>query len=204
MNATRRHASDTGFGRSTSDAAVRGALLIGVAVIIGLLLLWRAHDDNDSSTARITSTNQPTATTTAPATGASTPPANGSTPPPESTVPVATTHAPNQVSVLVANGSGTKGGASTVTNKLIPKSYATLPAADADKSDYKASKVYYRAGYAEDAKQVARDLGVAEPVEAIIEAMPEPPPVRGSNAAARAAQAHVLVLLGSDQVIKQS
>jgi hypothetical protein len=64
--------------------------------------------------------------------------------------------------------------------------------------------VFYRAGYADDAKQIARDLGVAEPVEAIIEAMPEPPPVRGANALSRAAQAHVLVLLGSDQVIKQS
>src|SRR5690606_24004350 len=50
MNATRRHAGEAG-GRTSSDAAVRGALLIGVAIVIGLLLLWRAHDDDSSSVA---------------------------------------------------------------------------------------------------------------------------------------------------------
>ena len=47
MTATRR---GEGFGRSASDAALRGALLVAVAVIIGALLIWRGHnDDNDTN-----------------------------------------------------------------------------------------------------------------------------------------------------------
>ena len=38
MTATRR---GEGFGRSASDAALRGALVVAVAVIIGALLIWR-------------------------------------------------------------------------------------------------------------------------------------------------------------------
>jgi len=47
MTATRR---GEGFGRSASDAALRGALLVAVAVIIGALLIWRGHHDDNGST----------------------------------------------------------------------------------------------------------------------------------------------------------
>jgi hypothetical protein len=203
MSATRRHAGEAGASRGASDAAVRGALLIGVAVVIGLLLLWRAHDDDTASGSDVVT--QPT---TAPSGdgGTTVPPGTETTLDPNTATTVAaapTTHVPNQVAVLVANGSGTKGGAGAVTNKLIPFGYATKPAADADQL-YETSKVYYRDGFAEDAKAIARALGVPEPVESIIEAMPEPPPVRGTNGTANAAASQVLVLLGTDGVIKQS
>ena len=206
MNATRRHTGEGGVGRATSDAAVRGALLIGVAVVIGLLLLWRAHDDPDTVADTIT-----TPTSTAAGDGATDPSApvgDGGTTLPAGTpttaaAPTATTHVPNQVPVLVANGSGTTRGASNVTNKLIPSGYDTKPAADADQT-YETSKIFYREGFAEDAKQIARTLGVAEPVESIIEAMPATPPVMGEKGTANAQAAQVLVLLGTDQVIKQT
>jgi hypothetical protein len=202
MSATRRHAGEAGTGRGMSDAAVRGGLLIAVAVVIGLLLLWRAHDDDTSTGSEVVSTP----TTVAGDGGTTLPPGTETTLDPNTTTTVAvtaTTHVPNQVPVLVANGSGTKGGAGAVTNKLIPFGYATKPAADADQL-YETSKVFYREGYAEDAKAIARTLGVPEPVESIIEAMPETPPVRGTNGTANAAQSQVLVLLGTDGVIKQS
>jgi hypothetical protein len=180
MNATRRGPE----GRGTSDAAVRGALLIGVAVVIGLLLLWQGHDD-DGATAT-------TGTDSTEAPGGD-----------DSVAPPASTNAPMNVQVLVANGTGTAGGAGAVTAKLQPKGYATLPPADASTSDVVASRVYYREGFAEDAKQIARDLAVPEPVDTIIEPMPEPPPVKGTQGTASAQLANVLVLLGSDLVIKQ-
>jgi hypothetical protein len=204
MNATRRHAGETGAGRGGPDAAVRGGLLIAVAVIVGLLLLWRAHDDDTSASG----TDTGTVGTTIPdgATETTLPGTETSLDPNATTVPpvTATTHPPAAVPVLVANGSGTRGGAGAVTNKLVPFGYSTLPAADADKSDYANSRVYYREGFAEDARAIARTLGVAEPVDAIIEPMPATPPVRGTNGTANAAQAQVLVLLGTDNVIKQS
>jgi hypothetical protein len=201
MNATRRHAGEAGTGRGASDAAVRGALLIAVAVVIGLLLLWRAHDEGDTASEVVTDpTTAPDGSTDN--TG-SVPEGGSTTVPVETTLPPATTHVPNQVPVLVANGSGTKGGAGAVTNKLIPLGYDTKPAADADQL-YESSRVFYREGFAEDAKAIARALGVPEPVESIIEAMPATPPVAGTNGQANAQAAQVLVLLGTDGVIKQS
>jgi hypothetical protein len=197
MNATRRPE-----GRSGSDAAVRGALLIGVAVVIGLLLLWQGHDDDDA-----VATTGPGSDTTEPADDGSTdetvPEGGDDTATTAPTVPTASTNAPMNVQVLVANGTGTAGGAGAVTAKLQPKGYATLPPADASTSDVVASRVYYREGFAEDAKQIARDLAVPEPVDTIIEPMPEPPPVKGTQGTASAQLANVLVLLGSDLVIKQ-
>jgi hypothetical protein len=196
MNATRRGPE----GRGTSDAAVRGALLIGVAVVIGLLLLWQGHDDDDATATTGSDTTE------APGgdggTGTTLPEGEGSTPT-DSVVTPPSTNAPMNVQVLVANGTGTAGGAGAVTAKLQPKGYATLPPADASTSDVVASRVYYREGYAEDAKQIARDLAVPEPVDTIIEPMPEPPPVKGTQGTASAQLANVLVLLGSDLVIKQ-
>jgi hypothetical protein len=202
MNATRRHAGEAPAGRGTPDAAVRGGLLIAVAVVIGLLLLWRAHDD-DSGAAQSETVTTPT-TTPGAASDTTVPPGETTAAPGATTVPpTATTHVPNTVPVLVANGSGTKGGAGAVTQKLIPYGYATKPAADADQL-YEKSKIYYREGYAEDARAIATNLGVPAPVDTIIEAMPATPPVRGTNGTTNAQQAQVIVLLGTDQVIKQT
>jgi hypothetical protein len=210
MNASRRHSNgDGGFGRSAGDAAFRGAMLIGVAVIIGLLLLWRAHDDSSASVSTDGDTpaaTNSTTTTTKAGTGTGSTGAtggSGSTGAPGTTA-VPTVHPTNQVKVLVANGTGTQNGASLVTAKLTPKGYATLSAANATSNQTAASRIYYRPGYAEDAKQIARDLGVADPVEPLLEAMPETPPVSGAPAAQRAKDAHVLVVIGLDQKIKQA
>lgn len=197
MNATRREGSP---GRGTSDAAVRGALLIGVAVIIGLLLLWRGHDDD--STTVTSEGGTPVATTVA--TGGTSPDGAPATTPGETTVPPPVTHVPKDVKVLVANGTGTSGGAGTVTQKLVPKAWFMLPAANAGTSDVERSVIYYREGYEADAAQIARDLGVPEAsIEGMLEPMPATPPV-SQQAMANAQGAHVLVLLGSDGAIKQT
>lgn len=204
MNATRRNA-DPATGRAGSDAAVRGALLIAVAVIIGLLLLWRGHDDDSTATV---STDGDTPVVTSPdGTPATNPDGTPGTegagtdttaPPPPST------HAPSEVVVLVANGTGTSGGAGAVTQKLVPLAYNWRPAADASSSDIAQSVVYFREGFQEDARQVAIHLGVPEDAAAsILQPMPAEPPVRGTKGMESAQAAHVLVLLGTDQVIPQ-
>ncbi|HEX7094879.1 MAG TPA: LytR C-terminal domain-containing protein [Acidimicrobiales bacterium] len=201
MSATRRHAGE-GAAHGASDAAVRGALLIAVAVIIGLLLLWRAHDDDGSTTVSASDGSETVDNTTP---DASTPSAPESSTPTGSSAAPPATHAPAEVKVLVANGTGTPNGAGNVTQKLMPKGYATLPAADASTSDVQKSMVFYRGGYAEDAKQIARDLGVPEDViPTILDVMPAEPPVRGNRGTQSAQVANVLVLLGADQVIKQN
>jgi hypothetical protein len=200
MSATRRAGGESATGRPGSDAAVRGALLIGVAVVIGLLLLWRGHDDDGGGT--ISAEGTPVATSAAP--GDTTPEGTPATNPGDTTVPPATTHAPAEVKVLVANGTGTQGGAAFVTNKLVPKAYATMPAANAGTDDVAKSLVFYREGFGEDAKQVARDVGVPEDaIAGLLEPMPETPPVN-EQAMQNAQGAHVLVLLGSDGVIPQA
>ena len=64
---------DPSAGRATGDAAMRGALLVGVAVVIGALLLWRGHDDGGTALAQQTTGTTPAVTTTvgAPAVNAS-------------------------------------------------------------------------------------------------------------------------------------
>ena len=198
MNATRRATAEPSSGRN--DAALRGALLIGVAVVIGLLLLWRGHDDDGSTITAGEGT--PVATTVA--TGDTSPDGTPATNPGETTAPPPSTHAPAEVMVLVANGTGTQGGARIVTEKLIPKAYATLPAANAGTNDVTRSVIFFREGFDADAAQIARDLGVPEAsIADILEPMPAAPPVN-EQAMANAQNAHVLVLLGSDEVIKQA
>jgi hypothetical protein len=202
MNGSRRHSAGDGkLGRSSSDAAFRGTLLVAVAVLIGALLLWRGHDDSAATAIDttdgngVTTTTAPRITTTAAGQPGTTAPAATAAPP--------VTRAPAQVKVLVANGTGTPQGAGTVTNKLVAKGYGTLPASNASSANVVKSVIFYREGFAEDAKQVARDLAVAEPIEAVIEAMPASPPV-AANAVERAKTADVLVILGTDGKIKQT
>ena len=215
MTANNRQNTDGSLGRSTGDAAVRGALLVGVAVIIGALLLWRGHDDKGStarSTAGATGGTAVTTTTKAAVSGPTGPSASSSvsgktgfsgiTGPSAATgtTPVSGLHKPAEVKVLVANGTGSANGAGNVTAKLQPKGYAMQAAADASTATIAVSRVYYRDGYAEDAKQIARDMAVADPVEGLLERMPESPPVK-ANAADRAKAANVLVVIGLDKKI---
>ena len=109
-----------------------------------------------------------------------------------------------EIKVIVANGSGTNTGASQVTARLQPKGYAMLPPADAATSDIAASKVYYRDGYAEDAKQIARDANVPEPVEAVLERMPDNLALKTAASTATAKTANIVVIIGLDKKIPQT
>ena len=148
-----------GLGPSNAAAAPRALLLIAVAVILGLILLWKgldttpgitvspeATDDGsaesvgmvDEGQADLLVADEPVATTIPAQTTTTT-----------TTVAPVPTRPPNQVRVLVANGSGVARGASTVTGVLSPAGYTTLPPANATPTD--TSGIYYRPSYSSDA-----------------------------------------------------
>lgn len=119
---SQRRSSRGGGGPGFS--AARGAALIAVAVILGVVLLNAIDDGNSgpvgdggtSSTTSSTNSNPTTTTTVAPGTASTAP----------TTKPAAIT--PAQVTVIVLNASGRTGVASTLTDTLKAKGYKTLPA----------------------------------------------------------------------------
>jgi hypothetical protein len=183
----------------------RGAILVGAAVLLGVVLLAFGLDDGDGETAATAPAPVPTDTTdtsvlgngeTIPPTTAGGGGAVPATAAPSTTPPgVDVAHAPNEVLVMTANGSGTSGEAGRLATALGAENFQT-DAADALATS--TSKIYFRPTYAADAQAVAELLG--GPADAI-SPMPETPPVvEANNTPARAAEAHIIVIIGSDLV----
>ena len=193
-----------GLGPSNAAAAPRALLLIAVAVILGLILLWKgldttpgitvspeATDDGsaesvgmvDEGQADLLVADEPVATTIPAQTTTTT-----------STAAPAPTRPPNQVRVLVANGSGVPRGASTVTGVLSPAGYTTLPPANATPTD--TSGIYYRSGYSGDARAVMEIVAPGNP-DLILPLPPGGLDVPDGTLD-RVANANVVVILGAD------
>jgi hypothetical protein len=108
-------------GANAGFSAARGAVLVAIAVIIGIVLLQAIDDGNsgpigDGGAAKSTTSSTTAATTPTSTGGADT----------SSTTAKATTLAPADTTVKVLNGSGVQGAATTVTNTLKSKGYKTL------------------------------------------------------------------------------
>ena len=155
-------------GGALSNPAVRAALLIVLAIIIGIVLLQVIDDgsgpigDGGTTTttaASTTSTSRGTTTTTKAD--------------PQETGTVRT---PQQVTVLVLNGSGVGGAAATVTNTLRALGYQTLPASDAPAQV--GNTVYYQSGYKRECAAVATTVGG----NAGVKEMPTPVPTGAERA----------------------
>ncbi len=162
MNPPGRYASSDGsFARSTGNAAARGVVLIGIAVLIGILLLSQGFNGSGGapSAATATTTTTTTVTTTVPDTATTLANSGDTT---ATTVPLATTTAtarpPGEVKVVVANGTGVKGAAGVAKNELTAAGYVA-EAKNAVTVPTELSTVYYVDGYAEEAKAVASVLG---------------------------------------------
>ncbi len=236
MTGERYHAADDGsLVRSTGGAAARGALLIAVAIIIGLVLLAFALDDPatvveaapaDSVTTDDGTTDGADGTDATASTNDSTDasaaddgtagqeavdPGDVDTsatdsgepavidPEPDATATESgDARAPAEVNVLVANGTGERGVAGTVSDKLKRRGYIAN-AANAPSTG--TAVIYYRDGYAADAAEVATILGA---VPTVI----QPIPASGTVAVAanavddgRLAAANVVVIIGADGLI---
>lgn len=166
-----RHAADdNSFGRPTGMAVGRAAALLGVAVVIGIVLLNAADDSpagrvsTGGQTTPITSAVSEATTTTAPAT----------------TTTTLAARAPKDVKVVSANGTDVKGAARKATDALRAAGFNVLAPVDAGKS-VTATTVYFAAGFEREAQAVASLLGLGADV---VKVLPTPPPIpdpRGAN-----------------------
>ncbi|MBJ31090.1 MAG: hypothetical protein CL466_06690 [Acidimicrobiaceae bacterium] len=202
-----------GLGPTNVAAAPRAFLLIGVAIVIGLVLLWKGLDTSPSGQAPAPSALAPTTEAPDPGdagTGAGSSSGSTDTTPtiaattPTTVVPTTTappmpepTHAPNEVKVLVANGSGVSGAAGKVTDMLSPLGWAMESPANADKTSI--SGIYYKAGYARDARVIQEHFG-EDPN--ILQQIPTGGLAVPANAEERVANADIIIILGSDLAIQ--
>lgn len=181
MSKRGQHAADDGsFAKSATVNAGRGAVIIGLAVLVGFLLL-RSSDDGGGD---IQVATQPDVTA------------------PDDTEPlptIATTtttpiKAPKDVKVLVVNGTTVAGAAARVAQPLKVAGYNVLRAVDASpaiKAATKTSTVYY---VTKEFEREARALqsALALPATQPVVVVPTPPP------AAEATTANVVIVVGPD------
>jgi hypothetical protein len=111
--------------RGASSAALKGALLIGLAIIVGLFLLQRADDDpNTTASNGTTKPSAATTTTTVPRETTTT-----------STVPASPPKTPAELSLIVLNGGAASGKAAEMSDALTTAGYTNqTPATNWDKS----------------------------------------------------------------------
>jgi len=191
-----------GLGPSNAAAAPRALLLIAVAVILGLVLLWKGLDTTPGVAVPPEATDDGSAESVdmveeGPADlPVEDEPVAATTPAPTTTTTAvpAPTRPPNQVRVLVANGSGVRRGASDVTDVLSPNGYTTLPPANATPTD--TSGIYYRSGYSGDARAVMEIVAPGNP-DLILPLPPGGLDVPDGTLD-RVANANVVVILGAD------
>lgn len=174
-----------GFAKSTGTAAFRGIALIAVAVVLGFVLLSSGLDD-DGTSVEAGGTDRTTTTTTTAAGGT-----DGTAPEGTTDTTSAVPKPPNEVRVLVANGSGVQGAAGTLNDAIKAKGYIGLDPKNAA-AKVPATVVYFAEGFQREAAAVATAIG-ADP--AAIQPLPNPPPLEDP---ATLQDANVLIVLGPD------
>lgn len=189
----------------------RALILIGAAVVIGLLLLAKGFDTGGgtvTATGPTTDTAADTAdggdaggdtvapgdTTTSIVEGTDT----GTAAPGDTTVTTPPTlRDPSEVTVLVANGSGEPGVAGVLQERLTALNYVA-DAANAQASS--ASQILYREGLDADAAALAEAIGAPATTLRLL-AAGEVPPV-AADAVDRANTSDVVIIMGSDAAIR--
>lgn len=165
------------------DSNVRGLLVLGVAIVVGALLLWSWGDDGTSkvetggadTSTTVDTSDLGTTTTAAEDSGTTT------------TAP-ATENTPSEVSVIVLNGSGQTGAAGTNSSTVGEAGFTMLTPGNAP-ANIDSTTVYYADGFEGDAIIVAQLLGKGtDSVKPIAE---------GSLGGAEG-DADVVVVLGAD------
>ena len=196
--------------------AARGAIVVIVALVIGVVILARGLDEPETTSDPVQTTGTTEAT---PTTVAQPPPPPKPTPPPPEQPPpsaaaaapapddippdleavgdlvappppaAAPTHNRSEVRLLVANGTALCGAAGRLATSLSAQGFNVLPATNAD-NPADASAVYYVEGYGADAGVVASLLQVDS---SQVLAMPSSPPTAPGDA-------HVLLHIGADDL----
>ncbi len=167
---------DASFGRSAGMQPGRGAALLVVAVLLGVVLL-NAADDAPPDRAPAGSSDNGTSETTLPAEVSTT------------TVVTLPPRAPADVKVIAANGTDTKGVARKATDLLKASGYNVLSPTDTT-AKAAASNVYFVGDYQREAEAVA--AGLSLPVTSVQPFPTAPPPIADARGAS------VIVVIGSD------
>jgi LytR cell envelope-related transcriptional attenuator len=150
----RRRAVRGSFWRSFLGSAGRGSALIGVAVLIGIVLLQFTDEGSDGGTS-------------APAPRAPLSPGSSST-----TTTASGPRPPSAVRVAVLNASGRANQAGPLSERLAAVGYQTLPPGNASRAG--PSVVYFRPGYEAEARAVAAATGLSPAVRPLQSAGPLP------------------------------
>ncbi|MCY3850429.1 MAG: LytR C-terminal domain-containing protein [Acidimicrobiaceae bacterium] len=193
-------ASDNSFTKSAATAAVRGGILIVIAIVIGVLLLWQGFDSDEPITtveddADETGDDAEEEETT-PTTVADEPDDTATTAAPTTAAPVVV-DPPNSVKVAVLNGRGEPGLAGSRKDHLTTAGYVA-EGFNADTYDKEFSRVYYTPGYEDEAELVAVALNGSP---SVIEMAPADPLTLVSEGTPNAADYHIYVVLGADAVL---
>lgn len=172
-----------GPGGPAGNAGARGALLLAVAVILGIVLLQQFDSDLDTGGAvaanSIPGGDQTTTTRSA-----------GLTSVPQVTTTTARPRAKADVKVLVANGAGVRGLGAAATTALKGFGYTTLPPTDTNAGNVDRTSIQFAEGYEAEAREVAATL--TQPAT-VVTRLASPP-----VAAADIGDAKVIVILGVD------
>jgi hypothetical protein len=167
-------------GGGPANAGARGALLLAVAVVLGIVLLQQFDTGIDTG-GQVSTATSIVETTTTRRPGLTTVPVQTST--------TVKTRAKADVKVLVANGAGVRGLGADRTSVLKNLGYTTLTPTDATANVDKTS-IQFAEGYEAEAREVAQGLGLPATVVTKLSS----PPV----AAADIGDAKVIVILGAD------
>lgn len=209
-------ASDGSFARSTGNAAARGGILIGIAVLIGLVLLWKGLDGGDDPVAADdgagdvsddadATDDQSDDAVADPTTDVSTDDVEDitsdgdittdSTP----TTEPAVVDNPADVVVAVLNGTTTGGLAGDRSTALSALGYQVTAPGNGANKPVADSGVYYTDGYADEAKVVAEALSGSS---LVLSAAPaDPSTLADPGDADKVATANIIVVLGDDGVL---
>ena len=164
------------------DSNIRGLLVLGAAVIVGILLLASWGDDGGSTVDASGST--PSTTVDTSNLGSTTTAADAAT----TTTAPPSDHTPSEVSVIVLNGSGQAGAAATSSQNVGGAGYTMLTPGNAP-TNIDSTTVYYADGYESDAIAVAQVLGKG--TDAV-------KPLSDASLGGAEGDANVVVILGAD------
>lgn len=173
-----------GAGGPGGNAGARGALLLAVAVILGIVLLQQ-FDTPNVSTGQVSATSVPDTdeTTTTRRVGLTTVP--------QVTTTAARARPKAEVKVLVANGAGVPRLGATTTNALRDKGYTNTAApTDTTTSPIEKTAIHFAEGYEAEARELA---GVLSLPVTVVTRLASPP-----VAAADIGDAKLVVILGTD------
>jgi hypothetical protein len=156
--------------RGAGFAAAKGAGLIGLAVVIGIVLLNVVDDGSSGPTDQGSDNSSATTTATTPeSTSESTTPTTEAGPP----------RTPDQLAVIVLNGGAPAGSAKDMSDALKVEGYTNQSqAADWTGREQTGNTVLCRAGLEREAATLATAVGEGTPTDVF----PDPPPTGAEEA----------------------